>query len=173
MPPEHPATPAAEPYLADDPRPPLTWDVAVEQLGQGSTCWLVTASPDGRPHTVPVLAVVADGALHVAADPHSHKAANLARDPRATVATHADRLDLVVEGRTEPITDDASLATVAAAYADTHGWEVDVHDGALHGDGAPTAGPGPYRVHRLHPIRALGFPTAGDLTPTRWRFRGA
>lgn len=161
--------PTAEPYLADDGSPALPWDDALAEFTQGATCWLVTTSRDRRPHVVPVLAVVADGAIHVATDPDSRKARNLARTPRATITTSGPRLDLVVEATTVRV-DDAALAAVTAAYADSHGWEVVARNGALHGDGAPTAGPGPYHVHRLAPTRALAFPTAGDLTPTRWRF---
>lgn len=161
--------PTAEPYLADDGSPALLWEDALAEFVQWATCWLVTTSRDRRPHVVPVLAVVADGAIHVATDPGSHKARNLARDPRATITTHGPRLDLVVEATTARVAD-AGLAAVTAAYADRHGWEVVARSGALHGDGAPTAGPGPYHVHRLEPARAFAFPTAGDLTPTRWRF---
>lgn len=162
--------PIAEPYLPEDAGSPLPWPEVLAEVGAGATCWLVTASPGGIPHVVPVLGVVAAGAVHVAADPGSQKATNLAREPRATLATTGGRLDVVVEGRAARVTDDAALVAVADAYADTHGWQVEVAEASLHGDGAPTAGPGPFHVFRLHPTRAFAFPSEGMLTPTRWRF---
>lgn len=165
-----PASPRAETYLSAVKEPPLQWDLALDELERGSTCWLATTSPDQRPHVVPVLSVVVDGAVHVASAPGTQKARNLARDARATITTHGQRLDVVVEGSAARVGDAGELAAVAAAYAARHGWEVQVHDGALQGEGAPTAGPGPYDVYRLEAVRAFGFPTTGDLTPTRWRF---
>ena len=165
-----PPAPTAEPYLAEDPGPALPWEAAVAELARSWTCWLVTTSRNWRPHVVPVLAVVVDDAVHVAAAPRSRKARNLARDARATIATHGQRLDVMVEGVVGRVVDDAALASVAATFAVSHGWEVEVRDGALHGDGAPTSGPGPYHVHRLAPTRGFGFPAEGDVTPTRWTF---
>jgi dihydrofolate reductase/nitroimidazol reductase NimA-like FMN-containing flavoprotein (pyridoxamine 5'-phosphate oxidase superfamily) len=167
----HGSVPIAEPYLVDAPAgPALAWETALAELERGSTCWLATTARDGRPHVVPVLAVVVDGATHVASAPGSRKARNLVRDARASLTTHGSRLDVVIEGSAQRVDGTADIAAVAAAFAARHGWEVEVREGALHGVGAPTAGAGPYHVYRLAPTVAFGFPTDGDLTPTRWRF---
>jgi nitroimidazol reductase NimA-like FMN-containing flavoprotein (pyridoxamine 5'-phosphate oxidase superfamily) len=150
-----------------------SWNQAVEDLQRASTFWVATTHPTGRPHVVPVLAVVSGEALHFAAGPHTQKARNLARDARLTVTTRGDAFDVVVEGDAHPVRDEESLADVAGAYRDKYGWAVEVRDGHLHGEGAPTAGPPPYAVYRLTPRRAFGFPAVGDATATRWRFQAS
>lgn len=162
-------TPSAEPYLGGD-AVPLPWSRALEELAGARTFWLASVHPHDRPHLAPVLGVVAGGALHVAANDASRKVRNLARNPEVVASTHGDALDLVIEGTVSHLDQDASLEEVARAYATTYGWQVEVRGGALHGQGAPTAGPPPYHVHRIEPRCAFGFPIDGVLTPTRWVF---
>lgn len=146
------------------------WEHGLAELERSETYWMATAHPSGRPHVVPVLAVVHDGRLHVAAGPRTQKARNLARTPTVTVTTHGESFDIVLEGRARRVTDPAVLAAVADVYATKYGWEPTVQEGALHAEGAPTAGPPPYHVHAVVPDRAFGFPSNGDAPPTRWRF---
>lgn len=164
--------PVTQPYLTDGPAP-TPWSLALAELRTARTFWVATTCPDGRPHVVPVLAVVSDGALHVAASPSTRKVKNLTRDGRVSVTAQGRELDLVVEGDARLVRDARELAAVVAAYEDTYGWPVEVRDGALHGEGAPTAGPPPYRVFRISPRRAFGFPVTGSTTPTRWLFGAA
>jgi hypothetical protein len=166
---EHASSPATEHYVGGG-APGAPWRDALEELARASTFWVATAHPTGRLHVVPVLAVVSGDMLHFAAGPTTQKARNLARDPRVTVTAGGDDFDVVVEGVVEPAHEDEALAVVAEAYADKYGWEVEARDGCLHGDGAPTAGPPPYHVHRVVPHRAFGFPATGEATPTRWVF---
>lgn len=166
---DEPARPLTLPYAPDGP-PGTPWRTAAEELDAADTFWLTTLGPGGRAHVVPVLAVVLDGRLHVAAGPETQKARNLARDRRGVIAAHGDRLDLVVHGTMRRVDDDGDLRAVASAYTASYGWEVEVADGALHGDGAPTAGPPPYHVHRMEPQQVLGFPLSDEVTATRWVF---
>lgn len=163
------AGPVAEPYLANG-SPAVSWTAAIAELQRASTFWIATIHPASRPHVVPVLAVINDGVLHFAASPHTQKVHNLARRPEVAATTHGEHLDLVIEGAASRVHDATTLRSVASAYADKHGWQVDVNQGALHGEGAPTAGPSPYHVYRVVPRRAFGFPTDGAATPTRWLF---
>jgi nitroimidazol reductase NimA-like FMN-containing flavoprotein (pyridoxamine 5'-phosphate oxidase superfamily) len=167
---EHGSGPPVTESYTGDSDPGAGWNQAVEELRRAATFWVATTHPSGRPHVVPVLAVVSDGSVHFAAGPGTQKARNLARDPRLSVTTHGEDLDVVVEGDARTVRDEGSLAGVAAAYLDKYGWAVELRDGRLHGEGAPTAGPPPYDVYRLTPRRAFGFPAAGEATPTRWRF---
>ncbi len=157
--------PAHEP-LGGTPTP---WTEARAGLAAGGTYWLATRSSEGRPHLVPLLAVLVDGAVHLCANETSRKARNLAADPRCTVATSGLPLDLVIEGRAAHVTDHATLERVAVVYRNTYGWDPEVRDGALWADGAPTAGPPPYGVYRIDAETAFGFPTDEATTPTRWR----
>lgn len=158
-----------EPY-SEDGRHTAPWNKAMEELHHGSTFWVATIHPTGRPHVVPVLAVVSANTLHSAAGPETQKARNLAKDPCVTITTGGVDLDVVVEGVTDVIRDEQALAAVAMAYLSKYDWHVEVHERRLRGEGAPTAGPPPYDVYRVTPHRAFGFPTTGDAPPTRWRF---
>lgn len=151
-----------------------SWADASRLLGEAENYWVGTTRPDGRPHVVPVLAVSAGGVVCFAASPSSRKARHLARDPHCVVTTHAEGLDLVIEGQVMKLRDEAKLHWVAELYASKYGWPVTVRDGAFWGEGAPTAGPPPYEIYKLVPSAAFGFPTTdGGFTPTRWRFEAA
>jgi nitroimidazol reductase NimA-like FMN-containing flavoprotein (pyridoxamine 5'-phosphate oxidase superfamily) len=148
----------------------VPWPEAGRGLAKADTYWVATVLPDGRPHVVPVLAVWVDGVLHFCANPESRKARNLARDPRCTVAASAAALDMVVEGEASKVSDDAMLQRVGQAYAAKYEWHVEVRGGALHGDGAPTAGPPPYAVYAVTPTTVFGFGREESIGSTRWRF---
>lgn len=150
--------------------PPTPWERALSALARAETYWLATVRPDGAPHTRPLLAVVLDEALHFCAGDRSRKARNLTADPRCSLATNAPSLDLVVEGEAEAVSDVATLQRVADAYASKYDWHPRVEEGGLWADGAPTAGPPPYRVWVVNPSTAFAFPTDGASVPTRWRF---
>ena len=62
---EHASSPATEPY-AGGGAPGAPWADAMGELQTASTFWVATVHPTGRPHVVPVLAVVSGDALHVA-----------------------------------------------------------------------------------------------------------
>lgn len=149
---------------------PLGADVAVERLAQARSFVVSTTRPDGRPHAVQILAVWVDGALHFAAGPATRKAQHLAATPACVITTSAGGSDLVLEGTARVIDDEAAVDRVAAAYRSTYDWDVEGRDGRLWAEGAPSAGPPPYAVHRVEPDKAFAFPTDDAHAPTRWRF---
>jgi hypothetical protein len=164
-----PMTPVAQGYTdAEDPG--LPWTVGLDELDRSVTFWAATIHPGGRPHVVPVLAIVVDGMIHFVAGPGTRKARNLARDPGISITTHGGSLDLVLEGVARRVTDGPVLASVADAYASKYGWQVTIRDGAFHAAGAPTAGPPPYHAYRVTPHRAFGFPAEENAPATRWTF---
>ena len=128
-------------------------------LAEPRTWVLATTRDDLRPHAVPLLAVLLDGALHLAAGPSTAKARHLRERPDCVLVAVGEPFDLVVEGRARRVDDDTTLRRVAERYADTYGWEPEARDGALHGEGAPTAGPPPYAVWRVEPQLVRAFPT--------------
>jgi hypothetical protein len=120
---------------------------------------------------MPVLAVWVDAGLFFSAGEGTRKAKNLARDPHCVLTLEESPVDLVIEGTAEKIRDEATLRSVADAYAATYGWNVTVRDGAFQDtEGAPTAGPPPYDVCEISPAVAFGFGTDETFVPTRWRF---
>jgi nitroimidazol reductase NimA-like FMN-containing flavoprotein (pyridoxamine 5'-phosphate oxidase superfamily) len=163
---------AVQSMIADDATP-VPWAEACECLEKGSTYWLATVRPDGRPHAVPVLAVWVDGTLHFAASGTSRKAKNLARNSHCVITTSSDGLDLVIEGEAIKVHDRARLQCVADVYESKYDWHVTVRDGAFHdAEGAPTAGPPPFDVYEVVPTTAFAFGTDDETinAATRWHF---
>ncbi|SDS83353.1 pyridoxamine 5'-phosphate oxidase family protein [Jiangella sp. DSM 45060] len=148
------------------------WADAVAALAAADTYWLSTVRPGGRPHVVPILGVVVAGRFHFAAWPGSVAGRNLAADARCVVSVNAAGIDLAVEGRAVPVRDEPVLRAAAARYLDQYDWPVEIHDGAFHAEGAPTAGPGPFDVYALTPSKGFGYGSAEgeDYNPTRWRW---
>jgi hypothetical protein len=153
---------------------PTAWSEAFERLAAGETYWLSTVRPDGRPHTVPVLATWVDDTLYFAAGASTRKVANLTHDPHCVVTTNSGGLDIVVEGSVVQVRDDAKLQEVADAYVSKYSWQITltVRDGALPASfgGAPTSGPPPYYVYEVVPSVSFGFPNEAERDPTRWVF---
>jgi pimeloyl-ACP methyl ester carboxylesterase len=164
------AEPAGQLYPGVATGAAAAWSEAARRLAAADGYWLASTRPDGRPHLVPVLAVWVDGALHFAAGRQTRKGRNLRRDPRCVLSTRQPELDLVVEGVATRVVDEGVLRRVAEEYAAKYAWPAEARGGALEGEGAPSAGPPPYEIHRLDPLIAFGFPTDETFAPTRWEF---
>ena len=94
------------------------------------TSWLATTRPDGRPHLMPVITTWIDDAIHLVVGEGTRKGRNLAADGHCVVATSSTTLpslDIVIEGRAEPVTDEdavrhlAEVERVASACIEVHG----------------------------------------------------
>ena len=166
-----PTDPGPGRTISRDGGAPRGWDEALAALERAFTFWLATVDGDGKPHLVPVLAVVVEGGVYVAVGVRTRKARNLARDPRCALAAGVEGLDVTIEGRARPVREESLLQAVADAYASKYEWGVTVRDGAFHdAEGAPTAGPPPYDVYEIHPATGYGFGTVEPARSTRWRF---
>ena len=170
--------------LIEDEAETTSWEVARARLGNpepSRTCWLATTRPDGRPHLMPVIAFWIDGAMHIVAGEGTQKARNIAADGRCVIATGSTTLpslDIVIEGRAEPLTDRDAVRHVAKALKQK-GWPLEPKGDKVDGPNAPTAGPPPYTIFRIGPSRVFGLPgmigmeqfDPADLPkPTRWDF---
>jgi hypothetical protein len=143
----------------------LTADPAAER-----PCYLGTVDPDGRPHAAGVGAAYHDGDWWVVSGPGTRKSRNLAADPRCTISTRIEGLDLVLEGRADRVTDPATVERLAAFYRDS-GWPVEAQDDTFTGPySAPSAGPPPWHLYRFTTTTAVGVATAEPHGATRWRF---
>jgi hypothetical protein len=132
---------------------------------------------------MPVIGFWIDGAMHVVAGEGTRKARNLAGDDRCVIAmtsTTLPSLDIVVEGRADPITDHDAVRHVAE-FLSGNNWPLEVKGDKVFGQHAPTAGPPPYTIFRIVPSRVFGLPgmvgmdqyDPEDLPkPTRWDFDG-
>ena len=161
-----------------------SWELARARLAnpeQSRTCWLATTRPDGRPHLMPVIAFWIDDAMHILAGEGTQKARNIAADDRCVIATGSTTLpslDIVIEGRAEPITGPEAVGRVAGIFKEK-GWPLEVTGDGVEGPNAPTAGPPPYTFYRIVPSRVFGLPGMTGMEqfdpedlpkPTRWDF---
>jgi nitroimidazol reductase NimA-like FMN-containing flavoprotein (pyridoxamine 5'-phosphate oxidase superfamily) len=175
-----------EPMLDDQPAT-TPWALARERLANpepSRTSWLATVRPDGRPHLMPIIAFWIDDAFHFVVGEGTRKGRNLAADGRCVVAigsTTLPSMDVVVEGRAEPLKDEAAVRRIADVFKGNN-WPLEARGNQVDGPNAPTAGPPPYSIYRMVPSKAFGLPgmlgmeqvNPADLPkPTRWEFDGA
>jgi len=176
--------PQRETSLLDRERGTTSWHDARDRLANPEhqrASWLATVRPGGRPHLMPVIAFWIDGALYVVAGEGTRKGRNLAADGRCSVGTTSTTLpslDIIVEGRAEPLTDVDEVRRIAGQLSENE-WPLEAKGDKVHGPHAPTAGPPPYTLFRIVPSKAFGLPgmhgmdtfDPADLPkPTRWEF---
>ena len=166
---KEPVTELAPQFSSDDATA-TPWSEARGRLEQADVYWLSTVRPDGHPHVTPLIAVWLDGALYFCTGPSERKARNLARNAHCVVTTGCNALDegldLVVEGDTARVTDEAKLQRIADVYESKYGsdWRFTVRDGAFHGDAGNVA-----LVYEVRPTTAFGFGKGEPFSQTRWR----
>lgn len=180
----HERVPDRTQSLLGDEEEASSWELARTRLAnpeQSRTCWLATTRRDGGPHLMPVIAFWIDDAMHIVAGEGTQKARNIAADGRCVIATGSTTLpslDIVIEGRAEPITDADEVRHVAEVFREK-GWALEATGDKVAGPNAPTAGPPPYTFFRIVPSRVFGLPgmtgmeqfDPGELPkPTRWDF---
>ncbi|WP_392670014.1 pyridoxamine 5'-phosphate oxidase family protein [Streptomyces sp. LN785] len=159
------------PDYSDRSATALPWARAVDVLTRAEVFWLSTVRPDGRPHVTPLIGLWSDGALHFCTGPLERKARNLAKNPEVVVTTGDNALsrglDVVVEGRAVPVTDEARLVRLAELWEAKYGadWHFEVHAGAFtNGAGARA------EVFEVAPRKAFGFGKGEPFSQTRWLF---
>jgi nitroimidazol reductase NimA-like FMN-containing flavoprotein (pyridoxamine 5'-phosphate oxidase superfamily) len=177
-------TPEREQSMVGDESGTTSWEVARKRLANPEhqrTSWLATTRPDGRPHLMPVITTWIDGALHLVVGEGTRKGRNLAADDRCVIAmssTTLPSLDIVLEGRAEPVTDDDAVRQIAEDLSKS-GWPLEAKGDKVDGPNAPTAGPPPYTIFRMVPSKAFGLPGMYGMDqfaqselpkPTRWGF---
>jgi uncharacterized pyridoxamine 5'-phosphate oxidase family protein len=148
------------------------WSEISNRFAEGSTHWLATTHPDGRPNVVPIGALWVDGAAYFTTGQGTRKGKNLAENPRCAISFAIHGFDVVIEGKAAKVSDDAKLKRLAEAYA-AQGWPAFVHDGVLDAPySAPTTGPAPYDLYEVTPLTAFAFGTEEETVnqTTRYRF---
>jgi hypothetical protein len=153
----------------------LPWSRPRDQLApgsreQGTTFFLGTVGPDGRPHAAGVGAVWHAGDLYFTSGPGTRKSRNLAASPTCTISVRLDDIDVVIEGDATRVTDRETLEALSAIYHDV-GWPAEVEGEALTAPfSAPSAGPPPWHLYRFAFRTAFGVSTAEPWGASRWRF---
>ena len=174
--------PSSEAPVVEGQTETTPWAVALDRLehaAPGQNHWLATVTPDGRPHLMPIIAFWFEGAFHFLAGRNTRKGRNLAADDRCVIATGnltMPSMDLIVEGRAHPITDEADVARLAATFGG-EGWPLEARGSDVYGPHGPTAGPPPYAIYRLEATKVFGFPGMHGMfdddrhhAATRWEF---
>jgi general stress protein 26 len=145
------------------------WSEADEALSKAELYWLSTVRPEGRPHVAPLIGLWIDGSFYFCTGADERKAMNLASNPECIVTTGCNSwnagFDIVVEGEAKRIDAPTKLQELADAYgAKYDGWNFEVRDGGLYGDGGLAI------VFEVTPATAFGFGKGEPFTQTRWRF---
>jgi general stress protein 26 len=154
--------------------PPIPWSRAVEALESfdppGQRSFIATTRPDGRPHVAGIGALWDHGKLYFVSGAGTRKSRNVAENSTCAIAVAVKDMDLVIEGRAERVTDDATLERLAKRYGE-QGWPARVEDGAFTYDySAPSAGPPPWNLYVVTPTTVFGVLSAEPGGATRWRF---
>ena len=136
----------------------------------GTSFFLGTTRPDGRPHTTAVGALWLDGDFYFTSGDGTRKSRNLEANPACTISVALDGIDLVLEGEATRITDSPTLERAASLFRDG-GWPAQVEGDAFTAPySAPSAGPPPWQLYRFTFHTAFGVATAEPWGATRWRF---
>jgi Pyridoxamine 5'-phosphate oxidase len=96
----------------------LPWSWAEARLEASRNYWIVTASPEGGPHSAPVWGLWVDGAVVFSTSPESRKGRDLARDPRVVINLESGDDVVILEGEIETIALDDRLADLYEAKYD-------------------------------------------------------
>lgn len=136
------------------------------------TAWLTTINADGSPHVTGVGARWDDGAYWIVSGRTARKGRNLERDPRCAVSLSTKGYDVVVEGTAALVTDSDLVAAAAERYAAGAGraWSTNPvrHSPAPYS--APSAGPPPWHLYRVTPIKATALQVHDPGGATSWSF---
>ncbi len=136
----------------------------------GTSFFLGTTHPDGRPHAASVGVFWHDGDLYFTSGLATRKSRNLQANPLCTMSVGLTGIDLILEGQATTIADRPTLDLVASKARDG-GWPAEVEGDALTAPfSAPSAGPPPWHLYRFTFHTAFGVATVEPWGATRWRF---
>jgi len=130
------------------------WSRVEEVLAGTRNYWIATAGRDGHPHAAPVWALWLDGVLYFSTGKESRKGRNLAANSNLVVHIESSNGEIViVEGRAEEVSDEATLRPVWDAYKRKYNWDVTG-----------------YPFYMVRPAVAFSFEEQLGETATRWTF---
>jgi nitroimidazol reductase NimA-like FMN-containing flavoprotein (pyridoxamine 5'-phosphate oxidase superfamily) len=95
----------------------MTWLEIANRLSDPPNYWLVTVTPTGAPHTVPVWGVVADGDFYMYSERSTIKARNIAANDRVALHLESGADVLIVYGKAVELIDGAAVVRVCEAFA--------------------------------------------------------
>src|ERR1700722_16470130 len=150
----------------------VSWEETSKLLEGAELYWVSTVRKDGRPHVTPVVGVWYDDAVWFTTGPDEQKHVNMQANPHVVLTTgcaHWDQgVDVVVEGKTVWVTDDATLEEVATAFRTRWDgrWKFTVRDGLFRG----SDGSGGAHVFAVRPTKVFAHAKGDPFGATRHRF---
>jgi Pyridoxamine 5'-phosphate oxidase len=136
----------------------LPWGTVSGWLEAARNYWVVTASPEGRAHAMPVWGVWLEGAVFFSTDPASRKAQNLEANPRLIVHLESGEEVAVLEGVARKVRDRGLRERVAATYSRKYEMDAGLQDESA-------------LLYELRPQVALTWYERNyPQSATRWRF---
>jgi uncharacterized pyridoxamine 5'-phosphate oxidase family protein len=151
----------------------ITWEQTQAVLRAAELFWISTVRADGRPHVTPLVAAWVDGVLYFHTGTDEQKFANLRANPNVVLTTGCNRwdegIDVVVEGKAVPATDEKALTRAAEAFAVKWDgrWQLTVRNGRFyHGDGENW----PSEVFAVAPSRIFAHAKGDPFGATTHRF---
>lgn len=137
----------------------LRWGWALQRLRDAHNYWLATRSTDGAPHLAAVWAVWHADALCFSTGARSRKAADLAAEPRCSLAPEGAVESVVLTGVARRISEPAAIAAIEQVYL------------AKYGSGFPDPGGDPlYAVEPDTVVAVVEGEPDFTTRATRWRF---
>jgi nitroimidazol reductase NimA-like FMN-containing flavoprotein (pyridoxamine 5'-phosphate oxidase superfamily) len=163
-------TPELDQRFSDPSAGPTDWARTRDIVADAQLFWITTVRADGRPHVTPLVAVWLDDAVFFTTGPDEQKAINLTRNPNVALAAATgsweDGLDVVIEGRAEPVSDTRLLERLADAWSlkwdGRWQYQVESDDFFHHAGGSAI-------VFRVKPTKVLAF-GQGGFSQTRYVF---
>ena len=140
----------------------LPWSRVAERMRHAYVYWVATASPENRPHVIPVWGVWLDETFYFSNGPTTRTGRNLAANSSVAVHLESGEDVVIIEGAVEPIDDVALVDRINDAYARKYLWHERVE--GWYGLRAEAA------FAWLCPSIGLGAESVYAGSATRWRF---
>ncbi|MCI0397086.1 MAG: pyridoxamine 5'-phosphate oxidase family protein [Chloroflexi bacterium] len=87
----------------------LSWEFVSERMARSRNYWVVSVSPDGRPHAVPVWGLWVDDTFYFGGGPQTRWMRNLNDTPYVVVHLESGDEVVIIEGTAEWVTPDPDL----------------------------------------------------------------
>ena len=138
----------------------IDWSWVDERMTKSRNYWIVSVTPEGKPHSAPVWGVWMDGALYFGSAPSARKTKNLLAKPDVVVNLESGDETVILEGVVERVSDRDLLIKLGKVYdAKYPGMQSNFADD-----------PDTY-IFMLKPRKALAWlETDFPRTATRWLF---
>lgn len=98
----------------------IPWSDVEAELAAARNYWIVTVTPDGKPHTTPIWGVWQEGRLFFGIDAQSQKARNLEASSTAVVHLESGDDVVILHCDVQAAENPQTAAAVVAAYADKY-----------------------------------------------------